>query len=314
MAFHLVVGAGAIGSGTALLLAEAGHDVTVVTRSGGGPEHPSITRVVAGARETTRLNSRHSAARGMPNCANPPAYHKWAEQWPPLAAAILTAAERAGARVVTMSNLYGYARGSSPMRATDRFDPPTENGRIRVEMWQQALAAHDAGRVQVTEVRASDYVGPGLGDSAHLADRFVPRVVAGKTAQIVGAPDVGHSWSYVDDVCRTMATVATDDRSLGRAWHVPTLAPATAQQMGDAFAAAAGAPPAKVTRIPRVALRAAALFSPMLRAVLRMTYQFDEPFEIDATDTTETFGIEPTPLDELVAATLASYGVEVAAA
>lgn len=313
MAFHLVVGAGAIGSGTALLLAGAGHDVTVVTRSGSGPDHPAITRVAADATDAERLTELAAGAHAILNCANPPAYHKWAEQWPPLATAILNAAERTGARVVTMSNLYGYARGSSPMRATDPFDPPTENGRIRVEMWQQALAAHEAGRVRVTEVRASDYVGPGLGDSAHLADRFVPLIIAGKTARIVGAADVPHSWSYVDDVCRTMATVANDDRALGRAWHVPTLAPRTAQEMGDAFASAAGVPGATVRRIPRVALKVAAVFSPMMRALLHMTYQFDEPFEIDAADTTETFGIEPTPFDQQVAATLAGYGVAPAA-
>lgn len=311
MAFHLIVGAGAIGSGTALLLAEAGHDITIVTRSGSGPEHPAVTRVAADATDADHLSELATGAHAILNCANPPAYHKWAEQWPPLATAILTAAERTGARLVTISNLYGYPKDSSPMRATDPLDPPTAHGAIRVDMWHQALAAHEAGRVRVTEVRASDYVGPGLGDSAHLADRFVPRILAGKTAQVIGDPDVAHSWSYVADVCRTMATVATDDRALGRAWHVPTLPPMSARAMGEAMARAAGAPAAEVTRIPRIALRAAALVLPLMRALLHMTYQFDEPFEIDGSDTTATFGIEPTPLDTQIAMTLASYGANV---
>ena len=312
MPFHLIVGAGAIGSGTALLLAEAGNDVTVVTRSGSGPEHPAITKVAADATNADRLTELARGAHAIHNCANPPAYHKWAEQWPPLATAILTAAERTGARLVTISNLYAYPKGGSPMRATDPLDPPTDHGAIRADMWQQALAAHEAGTVRVTEVRASDYFGPGLGDTAHLADRFVPRILAGKTAQVIGDPDVAHSWSYVGDVCRTMATVATDDRALGRPWHVPTLPPKSPREMGDAMARAAGAHTAKVTRIPRIALRGAALFLPLMRALVHMTYQFDEPFEIDGSDTAETFGLEPTPFETQIATTLASYGVDVA--
>lgn len=314
MAHQLIVGAGAVGTGTALHLAAAGHDVTVVTRSGSGPSHEHIRLVAADATDADRLTELATGAHAILNCANPPAYDKWAEQWPPLAAAMLIAAERVGARLITMSNLYGYAAGSSPMRATDPLDPPTANGRIRVEMWQRALAAHEAGRVRVAEVRASDYVGPGLGETAHLGDRFVPRLLAGKTARVLGDPDAPHSWSYIDDVCRTLATVATDDRALGRAWHVPTLPPRSVREMGVEFTTAAKASPAKVSRIPRGALRAVALVVPLFRTLLEMAYQFDAPFEIDAADTTETFGIEPAPLPDQIAATLAAYSAAPVAA
>lgn len=310
MATHTIIGAGAVGSGTARLLADAGHDVIIVTRSGSGPDHPAITLVAADATDADRLTHIATGSETIYNCANPPAYHKWAQLWPPMAAAILTAAKRTGARLVTMSNLYGYAVGSSPMRATDPLDPPTDNGRIRVRMWTEVMAAHREGRVRATEVRASDYVGPGLGGTAHLADRFVPPVVAGKTARTFGSPEIAHSWTYIDDVCRTLATVGTDARADGRAWHVPTLPPKTAQEMADRFAAAAGAPSAKVAQLPRAVLRVVALFVPLVRSLMETAYQFDAPFELAAEDTTATFGIEPTPLKEQVAATLAAYGVE----
>ena len=45
-----------------------------------------------------------------------------------------------------------------------------------------------------------------------------------------------------------------------------------------------------------------------------MLYQFEEPFVIDATDTTETFDLEPTPLDEQLHSIIAWYREEVAAA
>ena len=150
-------------------------------------------------------------------------------------------------------------------------------------MWRDTCDAHEAGQGQITEIRASDSVGPDLDDSSHLADRFVPPILARKTARV-----------------------------LGRAWHVPTLSPLSARQIGDAFATAAGTEAAKVARIPRFAVKTMALVMPLFRTLLTMTYQFDEPFVIDSADTTETFGIEPTPLDEQVRATLASYRADVA--
>jgi nucleoside-diphosphate-sugar epimerase len=306
MSLHTIVGAGAVGSGTALRLADSGHDVRVVTRSGTGPAHPNIELVAADATDATRLTELARAAHAVYNCANPP-YDKWATAWPPLGDAFLAAAEATGARLVTMSNLYGFAPGTSPMTATGPLDPSTRKGRIRTDMWHAALAAHDEGRIRATEARASDYFGPGLGETSHLGDRGVARALAGKRVSTIGAVDVIHSWTYIDDVCATLATLGTDDRSLGRAWHVPTLPPRSARDMVAEICATAGVDPVKVARIPTVALRLGGVFVPMIRELLEMRYQFDEPFEIDSTGTTETFGLTATPIAEQMRATVAFY-------
>ncbi len=41
---HVVTGAGPVGSTVAQQLAGAGHQVRLLTRSGSGPDHPSIER------------------------------------------------------------------------------------------------------------------------------------------------------------------------------------------------------------------------------------------------------------------------------
>ncbi len=306
MSLHTIVGAGAVGSGTARRLADAGHHVRVVTRSGNGPIHPNIELVTADATDTARLTELARDAHALYNCANPP-YEKWADAWPPLAAALLRAAEATGARLVTMSNLYGFAPGTSPMTASGPLEPTTRKGRIRADMWHDARTAHDDGRIRATEARASDYFGPGLGETSHLGDRAVPRALAGKRVSMIGAVDVVHSWTYIDDVCTTLATLGTDDRALGRAWHVPTLPPRSATDMVAGLCAAAGVDPVKVVRMPTVALRLGAVFVPMVRELLEMRYQFDAPFEIDSTDTTETFGLTATPFDDQLRATVDSY-------
>lgn len=304
---HVVIGAGAVGSGVALHLAAAGHDVCIVTRSGSGPDHARIERVVADASDAGRIIEIARGAHAIFNCANP-SYSEWATAWPPIQNALIAAAEATGARLVIMSNLYSYAAGSSPMSASDPLDPPTKKGVIRTAMWEQALDAHRAGRIRATEIRASDFFGPGLGQTAHLGDRFVPRLLAGKGVSIVGAPDQQHSWSYIDDACRTAAALGNDDRSLGRAWNVPTVAPVTVSAMADAICDAAGVKRQKAKRIPRPALRLAGVFVSDIGEMREMLYQFDEPFVIDADETTATFDIHPTTLDEQIAATIKSYG------
>lgn len=303
---HVVVGAGVIGSGVARRLADAGASVRLVTRSGSGPEHPGVERVAADASDAARLGELAAGAVAIVNCANPP-YPKWADQWPALAASMIGAAESSGARLVTMSNLYGYAAGTSPMRAADELDPPTRKGAIRAGTWHQALAAHEAGRIRMTEVRASDFIGPGVGANGHVGDRFVARLLAGKSVSVLGRSDVEHSWTYVDDVVTTLLAVAGDDRALGRAWHVPTGAPLTVEQLVAEFAVAAGVDPVKIKTIPTALLRFVGVFSPTVRELPEMVYQFDRPFVIDASDTAAAFGIEPTPLSEQVRATIESY-------
>src|SRR5215216_5167558 len=116
MSLHVIVGAGPVGSATAALLASRGETVRLVTRSGGGPNHPAIERVAADATDADRLTELSTGAAALYNCANPQ-YHRWLTDWPPLASALLTAAERSGAVLATASNLYGYGPVSTPITA-----------------------------------------------------------------------------------------------------------------------------------------------------------------------------------------------------
>jgi nucleoside-diphosphate-sugar epimerase len=304
MAFHVIIGAGPIGSGTALELADRGHLVRVVTRSGSGPSHERIELVAGDATDGANLAELAEGAHALYNCVNPP-YHKWPTDWPPLAASMIRAASASGARLVTMSNLYGYAKNSSPMKATDPLDPPSKKGAVRVRMWRDALAAHTRGELQATELRASDFFGPGLGRSAFLGDRVVAKALAGRSVSVLGDPDAAHSWSYVPDVCATLATLGTDDRSLGRAWHAPTAPPQSARQMVTQLCQVAGIDPVRVRSLPPLALKVLGLVVPDMGELAETLYQFEAPFIIDASDTEETFGLTFTPLEAQLKAIVA---------
>jgi nucleoside-diphosphate-sugar epimerase len=300
MGTHAIVGAGSVGTATALSLVGAGHEVVMVTRSGSGPDHPGIRRTAADASDPVALAAAVGRPEAVYNCANPP-YHRWPELWPPLAAALLGVATATDAVLVTMGNLYGYGPVDHPMTEDDPLAAAGTKGRIRAGMWADALAAHRAGRVRVTEARASDFYGPGVVETSFFG-RNVERLLAGKRAYVLGDPDVPHAATYIPDVGRTLATLGTDPRAWGRPWHVPT-APAVSQRtLAERFCRIAGAPPARVGALPGALLTAVGLFSPQVREFRETRYQFDRPFLLDSSACTATFGITATPMDDALAA------------
>ncbi len=300
---HVVIGAGPVGAGIASELAVRGERVTVLTRSGSGPDHPLISKLKADAADSEALIGATAGAVTLYNCVNPP-YHRWATDWPPMHRAMMNAAERTGAVLVMMGNLYVFGPGTSmPMHEGDSANAGGTKGRVRAGIEADLMAAHAAGRLRATFARASDFYGPTVRDAA-MGERLVPKLIAGKKATVLGALDVAHSISYMPDVVSTMITIAGDERAWGKAWHVPNAPATTQRQTIDAFARAAGTT-AKVAAVPKVALSLLGVASPMMRELKETWYQWAEPWVTDSSLTEQTFGLRATPLDDGAAATVA---------
>ncbi|MEY4174918.1 MAG: hypothetical protein RI900_2083 [Actinomycetota bacterium] len=300
---HLVVGAGPVGSTTAVRLAELGHRVTVLSRSGRGPSHEGIDLVAGDATDTATLVGLLDGRGALVNAANP-AYHRWPQDWPPLHRAMCTAAERSGALLVVMDNLYAFgASAAMPMRENSPLQPTGHKGAVRAEMATSLMDAHAAGRLRAAIVRASDFYGPQVKDSA-FAERVVPRVIAGKKVSLLGALDVPHSVSYMPDVAATIAAVITNPNAAGRTWLVPNAPAVTQRQIVEAFARASGTT-AKVSAVPRAAITVGGLVVPLFRELKETWYQFAEPWSTDSSVTESELGLRATPLDDGAAATVA---------
>lgn len=292
MATHVIVGAGAVGTSTARLLAERGEQVRIVSRRGAGPEHPAIEKVTADATDADRLSALADGAVALYNCANP-LYHRWLTDWPPLASALLTAAERSGAVLTIAGNLYGHGPVDGPLTESTPLTATQPKLKLRADMWRDALARHEDGRIRVTEVRASDYI---EANSIFTFGLGKP-LLAGKRAFSPAPLDVPHSWTAVADVARTLVTVSTDERAWGRAWPVPTNPPLTIRQLATRFTDALGAPTPKLTELPYPVLWAAGAVNPFVKELRITRYQFTRPFVLDSSATERAFGLAPTELD-----------------
>jgi nucleoside-diphosphate-sugar epimerase len=175
-------------------------------------------------------------------------------------------------------------------------------------MWLDAKAHHDAGRIKATEVRGSDYVC--AGEQSRVGSRVMPKILAGKPAQVLGDIDVKHTWTYPLDVARLMQIVATDPKAWGKAWHVPSNEAKTQKELVNELAAVAGEKNPKLSSVPNVMWNLLGLFNPSLKALKETAYQFQRPYILDDSAARKTFGMQPTSwkqiLKEVVAETRAS--------
>jgi nucleoside-diphosphate-sugar epimerase len=292
VALHVIVGAGPVGTALARELLGRGETVRVVTRSGSGAD--GTERMAADAADAARLSDLCAGAVAIYNCVNPP-YHRWAQDWPPVAAALLQAAESSGAVLAITGNLYGYGPVDGPITEQTPLAATGTKGRVRVQMWRDALAAHEAGRVRAFEVRGSDY----LGGNSILSTVIAPAWRESKRALVPAPLDVQHTFTDVRDVAALLAVGAGDERAWGKAWHVPSADPITVRQLGNLAAAELGVTP-KLVSLPYAAVWAAGLFDKFVRELRETQHQFRTPFVLDSSAAQATFGLAPHAIDDSV--------------
>ena len=302
---HIIFGAGPVGRAITDELVRKGKRVRVVNRNGRA-SLPGGVEVVGGDATDPNFARRVSAgARVVYNALNPP-YHRWPELFPPLQAGVLEGAAAAGARLVTMENLYMYGpTGGRTLTEDLPYAAETRKGALRARMSKELFAAHEAGKVRVTAGRASDFFGPRALQSA-AGEQIFGRAVAGKSAQVAGDPDQTHTYTYVPDIGKCLVILGEHEDSFGHAWHLPSPETVTTREFIRRIFAEIGGDPG-LQRAPRIMLRALGIFDLALRETIEMLYEFEEPFVVDHSRFTRAFGDHATPLDESIRRTVKWY-------
>ncbi|NLV79633.1 MAG: NAD-dependent epimerase/dehydratase family protein [Rhodococcus sp.] len=302
---HVVAGAGPVGHTVAAQLAEQGHRVRVLTRSGSGPDHPNVERLRVDVNDRDALagavRDGTGTAVAVYMCIHGSAYRAdvWERELPGAETTVLDAAGAVGAAVVFPESLYSYRDTDRPMTEDSPRDASGGKRGVRTRL----LAARAAHATPTVSVVASDFFGPHV-RTAHAGERMVPVVLAGRTVRVLGSPDVPHSFTYVPDLAAAMIAAAGRPDLWNRVLHAPTAPALTQRELAGAYATAAGLPSPSVGAIPSWMVRAGSVVSRDMRELAEMLYQFTDPFVMDSTATEKTLGSSPTPLPEAAAATV----------
>jgi len=316
----LVLGAsGGIGGEVARQLRDAGWQVRALRR-GGAPEPGASAALAASGIEWLDgdVLSHEAVVRAAQGCTvivhavNPPGYRRWAQVVLPMIDNTLAAATAVGATVVLPGTVYNYGPDAFPLLREDSPQQPlTRKGAIRVELERRMQSASERG-VQSIVVRAGDFFGPHVGNSWLAQGLFK----AGAPVRVVRQPSargVGHAWSYVPDVARTMLELIARRDSLPAfaTFHMAGHWDADGAQIVDAICRVArrhGLEPQRKP-FPWAIVRAVSPFVTTLRELMEMRYLWREPLQLDNARLVATLGREPhTPLDEAIEATLIGLG------
>jgi nucleoside-diphosphate-sugar epimerase len=302
---HVVLGTGPIGLALITHLHANGATVRAINRSGTSNVPAAVEQHPGDAADPAFVRDACEGATVVYQCLNPP-YTQWPDRFPPLQRAAIEGASAAGARLVSMENLYGYGPTGGatltedlPLAATGR------KGQVRAAMTAELLEAHAGGRVQVAIGRASDYFGP-RGLLSAMGERVFYPLIAGKKAQVMGNPDLPHTYSYIPDIARGLATLGERDEALGEVWHLPNPETVTTREFIGRVASALDAEP-RIQALPKLLARLIALVNGDVRELLEMWYEFDEPYIVDDSKFRAAFDVSATPLDDAIRDTAAWF-------
>jgi nucleoside-diphosphate-sugar epimerase len=294
---HVIFGTGPLGKWTARELLKLGKTVRMINRSGKATGLPGEVEVLAGdANDTAKNTDLSKGAAAIYQCAQP-LYFEWAEKFPAFQAAILAAAVKNGAKLVLGDNLYMYGNPhGKPLREDFPYQAHTKKGKVRGEMANSVMEAHRTGKVRVAIGRASNFFGP---DDHVVTDLAFRPAVAGKTINLLGRTDLLHSFSYVPDFGKLLATLGTREEALGQIWFTPSPAAVTQKELVRLLETELGHP-VKVQVAGKTMMSVLGLFNPMMRETVEMMYEWTNPFVVDTSKAEKAFGWKGTPLPQAV--------------
>jgi nucleoside-diphosphate-sugar epimerase len=196
--------------------------------------------------------------------------------------------------------MYGDTHGQ-PLREDMPYQAHTKKGATRAEMAQVVLDAHKSGRIRAAIGRASNFFGP---DDHAVTDLAIRPALLGKTINLIGKMDQPHTFSYVADFGRLLATLGTHDEAFGQVWFTPSPAPVTQAEFVKLLEKEIGTP-VKVMLGGAMVMRILGLFNPMIRESVEMMYEWTQPFTVDTTKAEKAFGWKGTALPQAIHETVA---------
>jgi nucleoside-diphosphate-sugar epimerase len=230
----------------------------------------------------------------------------WRANWPKAMAHVIDAAAISKARIVFVDNLYMYGPQTAPLREDMALQDYGAKPAVRAMITRQWKDAHHAGRVKFAALRAPDFYGPGVKNS-HLGDLAFGNLAKGKKPMLGVDPDRPHAFAYVPDIARgVISLLDAPDEDFGQAWHIPSAPMRTPREI---LAMASGATGKKlgITTVPMGLLPLLGVFMPFMKEMNEMRFQWDRPYDVDASKFAKRFWADATPLEVGAVKTLKSF-------
>lgn len=304
---HVIFGTGPAGTSLAEELVRRGKRVRLVNRSGKGEVPAGAELVMGDASRLERVQELCAGAAVVYNCTHAP-YENWPEILPRLQENLIEGAASAGARLVVIDTLYLYGdTHGQPMNDNSPHNATSRKGRLRAELAWGYLQANRVGKVPVAIGRAADFYGPHVLNSV-LGQYVFPAALTGQPALTFGNIDLLHSYSYMPDIARGLATLGEREEALGHDWLLPVAPEMTTRAICELIGKEIGQPVQIFNAASLAQAQQAGIFDQTLAYEYKeLFYQYMEPQIVDSSAFEKSFGVRATAMDEAIRATVEWY-------
>lgn len=308
---HVVIGAGNIGLALVSYLSAEGCKTQLISRSQPYFLPNGVEFIRTDALKETELARSLTNGDYVYHTIGVP-YDKWVDDYPRIMTNILSVLQKkeTPTTFVYADNFYMHGEEGSTLGPMNEDTPHLAKGKkglLRSKLAQQALQAHDPDYLNVTIGRGSDFFGPG-GLNSILHYFLFENLVAGKTLRFPGNMEVKHSFIYLKDFAKGLATIGTDPSAYGKVWALPHISGLTSGAFfAEALELFGRDRSERVRGIPKFILHLAGLFDKQVREVKEVLYQTQHDWVVDDSRFASTFGWEATPFKNAMVETVEWY-------
>jgi nucleoside-diphosphate-sugar epimerase len=304
---NVILGTGQLGQAIMRTLIKRGECIRMVNRSGKAPEGippHSVEITTADLYNPEEVRRVTQGAEVVFHTVNP-SYEQWQEKFPALQKSLIEGMSGNTAPLVMGDNLYMYGPVSGPIREDMPYAAKTRKGSTRARIAEMLLEAHQQGKLRAVLGRGSDFFGPGV-TSSMVGEPVFDALAKGKTANILGNPDLPHTYTFIDDFAQALIVLGEHEEALGQTWHVPNAGTITTRQFVTLAAQALDTQPKMMIAGPLM-MRLLGLFIPAVREMIEMEYEVTQPFIVDDSKYKQAFGDHSTPLQDAIRQTADWY-------
>jgi nucleoside-diphosphate-sugar epimerase len=304
-----ILGTGQLGLAILQLLLDKNPDekILLVNRTGKlNMQIPQNVQVTA-ADVTSKTAMKAIAGRSdvIFSCTDMP-YDKWAAFYPATATALAYALSETNAKLVFADNLYSYGNvAGKEMNEQMPHTANTKKGKIRAGVINTLLYSGNAFNNRVAFVKAADFIGPRI-HKGIFGEDFLQNVYNGKTVRLFGNINLPHTFTYINDFAAAMINVGTANDTFGQIWHVPNAPALSLDKWVHLFEVIINKRIKKAVT-PKFLIRIAGLFSPFIKELYEMAYQFEYPYLVNNDKYVSRFGNHNTYPSDIVKETVEWY-------
>lgn len=219
----------------------------------------------------------------------------WEQQWPFFIKNVVEACIQYKTKLVFFDNIYAIGKENMHhITENSPISPCSKKGEIRAMIDQNIIEQVEKGKIDAIIARAPDFFGPDKLQNSLLMNLVYVNLQKNKTAQWFSNADVIHTMGYTPDLAKGAAILGNSLDSFNQIWNLPVdMNALTGREWVKLFAEEMKKTD-KVQVLPVWALRILGVFVPILREMPEMMYQFDRPYNFDASKFINKFNYIPT--------------------